>query len=242
MRQGSVRNLQLNPRFNQLGSHFVFELKARAEHVSLAKVAQTFVAAKNFHLTLLRSFLPSLPSLLSLLLLLLRTLLTPCWPILKVQPKFCLPSCPHAHRMQINIQYTSCNDTHRAHSHTHTHTYLDTLWHCNMSRCRIKFCLCLFTCSGRIRFLGFSIAFYHCILIFFFNELLNCLPHVASSLQVRGQEEGEERAESFTFITLSCGCRNLPKKYATSFLILCPLPPSPTQAKFAAQVQHRQAE
>lgn len=124
MRQGSVRNLQLNPRFNQLGSHFVFELKARAEHVSLAKVAQTFVAAKNFHLTLLRSFLPSLPSLL---LLLLRTLLTPCWPILKVQPKFWLPSCPHEHRMQINIQYTSCNDTHRAHSHTHTHILRHTV-------------------------------------------------------------------------------------------------------------------
>lgn len=88
------------------------------------------MAAKNFHLTLLRSFL--LPSLLSLLLLLLRTLLTPCWPILKVQPKFrlrCLLARAHAHRMQINIQYTSCNDTHRAHSHTltHTRTHADTV-------------------------------------------------------------------------------------------------------------------
>lgn len=35
---------------------------------------------------------------------------------------------------------------------------------------------------------------------------------------------GGSATESFTFITLSCGCRNLPKKYATSFLILR-LPP-----------------
>lgn len=166
----------------------------------MAKVAQTFVAAKNFHLTFLRSFL--LPSLLSLLLLLLRTLLTPCWPILKVQPKFrlrCLLARAHAHRMQINIQYTSCNDTHRAHSHIHTQTQ----WHCNMSRCRIKFCLCLFTCSGRIRFLGFSIAFYHCILIFFFNELLNCLPHVASCLQVGGGR-GEGGVRQSRLLLLHC--------------------------------------
>lgn len=170
----------------------------------MAKVAQTFVAAKNFHLTLLRSFL--LPSLLSLLLLLLRTLLTPCWPILKVQPKFrlrCLLARAHAHRMQINIQYTSCNDTHRAHStHSHTLAHTQTLWHCNMSRCRIKFCLCLFTCSGRIRFLGFSIAFYHCILIFFFNELLNCLPHVASCLQVRGGRGECDRVVYFYYIVV----------------------------------------
>lgn len=105
-----------------------------------------------------------------------------------------------------------------------------------MSRCRIKFCLCLFTCSGRIRFLGFSIAFYHCILIFFFNELLNCLPHVASCLQVGGRRGECDRVVYFYYIVVRLP--QLAEKVCN--FILNSLPPFPllSLAKFAAQVQH----
>lgn len=100
-----------------------------------------------------------------------------------------------------------------------------------MSRCRIKFCLCLFTCSGRIRFLGFSIAFYHCILIFFFNELLNCLPHVASCLQLG---EGEcDRVVYFYYIVVRLP--QLAEKVCN--FILNSLPPFPFSLRLSLQLK-----